>query len=200
MEPAKSSKQSSGHNPPAAKYFKRFAPICNMLKDKRGWGNDIYSVKQGYSQLLSQVDLPPKDKIWNSLWNNDSPPKVNSFCWLVAHGKLLTGENLLKRNIHGPFRCELCRNAMETSQHIFLLCPFAISVWKTTLQSLHNKIRWSSQPRESSSQIGFPFIGAPSRINRSSKTYSKPYLSTFAGNFGSPEIESSSPTFALPLL
>jgi hypothetical protein len=91
---------------------------------------------------------PPKDKIWNSLWNNDNPPKVNSFCWIVVHDKLLTGENILKRNIHGPFRCEMCRNAQETSQHIFLHCPYVISVWKASLQSLHRKIRWSSQPKE----------------------------------------------------
>jgi hypothetical protein len=65
-----------------------------------------------------------------------------------VHDKLLTGENLLKRNIHGPFRCEMCRNVQETSQHIFLHCPYVISVWKASLQSLHNKIRWSSHPKE----------------------------------------------------
>jgi hypothetical protein len=128
--------------------LKGCAPIHTTLKDQRGWGNGIYSVKQGYSQLLSQMNLPPKDKLWNFLWTNDSPPKVNSFCWIMAHGKLLTGENLLKRNIHGPFRCELCGKALETSQHIFLLFPFSITVWKTALQRLHSRIRWSAQPRE----------------------------------------------------
>jgi hypothetical protein len=111
-------------------------------------GNDIYSVKQGYLQLLSQKTLPPKGKIWNNLWTTDSPPKVNSFCWIMAHGKLLAGENILKINIHGPFRCELCGKALETSQHIFLLFPFAIVVWKTALQRLHSGVRWSDQPRE----------------------------------------------------
>jgi hypothetical protein len=79
--------------------LKGCAPIHITLKDQRGWGNGNYSVKQGYSQLLSQTTLLPKDKMWNSLWTNDSPPKVNSFCWILAHGKLLTGENLLKRNM-----------------------------------------------------------------------------------------------------
>jgi len=127
--------------------LKGCAPICTTLKDQRGWGNGKYTVKQGYSQLLTQMNLPPKEKLWKFIWTNDSPPKVNSFCWILAHGKLLTGENLLKRNIHGPFRCELYGKAMETSQHIFILCPFSIMVWKTTLQRLHSKIRWSTQPR-----------------------------------------------------
>jgi len=103
--------------------LKGCAPIHNTLKDKRGWGNGVYSINQGYSHILSQTDTPPKDKIWNSLWINDNPPKVNSFCWIVVHDKLLTGENLLKRNIHGPFRCELCRNAQKNLPTYFPSLP-----------------------------------------------------------------------------
>jgi hypothetical protein len=128
--------------------LKGCAPIHITLKYKRGWGNGNYSVKKGYSQLLSQTTLLPKDKMWNSLWTNDSPPKVNSFCWILAHGKLLTRENMLKINMYGPFRCELCGKASETSQHVFLLCPFTITMWKIALQSLHPRIRWSVQPRK----------------------------------------------------
>jgi hypothetical protein len=140
-------------------FLKGCAPIPITLRDQRGWGNGNYSVKQGYSQLLSQLNPPPKDKMWNSIWNNDSPPKVNSFCWILAHGNLLTGENLLKRNIHGPFRCELCGKAMETSQHIFLLCPFTIMVWKTTLQNLHSRIRWSGPTQRTLFRMALPISG-----------------------------------------
>jgi hypothetical protein len=66
----------------------------------------------------------------------------------MAHGKLLTGENLLKINIHGPFICEICGKALETSQHIFLLCPFSIAVWKIALQRLQLRVKWSAQPKE----------------------------------------------------
>jgi hypothetical protein len=128
--------------------LKGCAPIHINSKDKRGWGNGNYTVKQGYAQLLSQTNCLPKDKIWKAIWTNDSPPKVNSFCWILAHGKLLTGENLMKRNMFGPYRCELCGKASDTSQHLFLFCPFAIIVWKTTLQNLHERIRWPAQPKE----------------------------------------------------
>jgi hypothetical protein len=173
------------------------APICTTLKDQRGWGNGIYSVKQGYLQLLSQTTLPPKEKIWNNLWTTDSPPKVNSFCWIMAHGKLLTGENLLKINIHGPFRCELCGKASKPLNTSFCSALLLLRCGKQLSKDFTRESDGRTNP-ENSLQTGLPTIGAPSRITSSSKPYSKPFQSTFAGKSGSPEIDSSSPTFPPP--
>ena len=52
------------------------------------------------------------------------------------HNKLLTGENLEKRNIAGPHRCELCRSNPETTQHLFLECNFAKEAWRLSLLDL----------------------------------------------------------------
>jgi hypothetical protein len=128
--------------------LKGCAPINITSKDQRRWGNENYTVRQGYAQIISQMTCLPKDKIWKYIWSNYSPPKVNSFCWILAQGKLLTGENLLKRNMYGPYRCEICGKATKNSHLIFLLCPFTIMVWKTTLQNLHARIRWPVQTKE----------------------------------------------------
>ena len=53
------------------------------------------------------------------------------------HMKLLTGENLTKRGIIGPHRCPMCCNAPETTDHLFVDCPFAQEVWKISLQGLN---------------------------------------------------------------
>jgi hypothetical protein len=53
------------------------------------------------------------------------------------HKKVLTGENLMKRNIAGPHRCSLCKEAMETSNHLFVDCQFANKVWSLTLHGLN---------------------------------------------------------------
>jgi len=121
--------------------LKGCAPINTTSKDQRGWGKGNYTVSQGYAQLLSQTTYFPKDKIWKYIWANDSSPKVNSFCWILAHGKLLTGEILMKRIMYGPYRCALCGKAMETSHHIFLLCSFTLMVWETTLKNLYDRIK-----------------------------------------------------------
>ena len=128
--------------------LKGCAPINITSKDQRGWGNGNYTVTQSYVQLISQMTPLPKDKIWKYIWSNDSPPKVNSFFFILALNKLLIGENLLKRNMYGPYRCELFGKATENSHRIFLLCLFTTMVWKTSLQNLHTRIRWSVQPKK----------------------------------------------------
>ena len=50
------------------------------------------------------------------------------------HGRVLTGENLEKRGIAGPFHCPLCVEAAENISHLFLKCPSAIYVWMEVLK------------------------------------------------------------------
>lgn len=70
------------------------APQQLAVKDSIGWGSQDYSVQKGYEFQLSQVTLPPKPGIWRHVWHTDGLPKVNILCQTLAHGKILTGENL----------------------------------------------------------------------------------------------------------
>jgi hypothetical protein len=61
----------------------------------------------------------------SKIWMSDSLPKVNTFCWVMVHGKLLTRENLQKRGLQGPTRCVLCREHGEINlPHLFRLQIF----------------------------------------------------------------------------
>lgn len=53
------------------------------------------------------------------------------------HGKVLTGDNLSKRGIHGPHWCSLYYKAQETMEHVFVDCTFAQEVWDCILQGLN---------------------------------------------------------------
>jgi hypothetical protein len=57
----------------------------------------------------------------------------------MVHNKLLTAENLLKRGIQGPSRCTLCKEAVESSHHLFFECNFAAQVWELAYQNLYPK-------------------------------------------------------------
>jgi hypothetical protein len=50
----------------------------------------------------------------------DCLPKINTFCWTMIHGNILTEENIKKRGIHGPSHHELCSSNEEYIQHFFL--------------------------------------------------------------------------------
>jgi hypothetical protein len=106
-----------------------------------------YYVHKGYTTLLCQLMLPPKSRYWTNIWHLDGIPKINIFYWTLAHGKIITGENLCKRGIHSPTRCVLCCSDRESSSHLFLECEFSREVWQVALQELIHKINWSTTIR-----------------------------------------------------
>jgi hypothetical protein len=114
------------------------APLNRFTADSRSWGGKPFSVKEGYSHLLSNLPGFPTSKLWKEIWSGPSLPKVNAFCWLLAHGKILTAENLLKRGIQGPSRCPLCLEASETITHLFLECNFSLQLWSLIYLPLPN--------------------------------------------------------------
>jgi hypothetical protein len=116
--------------------LKGAAPILRDIPDSRGWGTNGYSVKEGYNMLLSSLRVLQNSTKWKNVWSQDSLPKINIFIWSLAHGKILTGENLMKRGFHGPFNCPLCQTSQDTIQHLFWDCPFSTTVWNVAFGDL----------------------------------------------------------------
>ena len=113
------------------------APLSQNQRDKRGWGecSGNYTASEGYLRFSANFNVPGNPKVWNYNWSNSTLPKIDHFIWTLLHGKILTGENLARKGIAGPFRCPLCANAEETITHLFFQCSFANSVWKGVLDS-----------------------------------------------------------------
>ncbi|CAI9300972.1 unnamed protein product [Lactuca saligna] len=64
-------------------------------------------------------------------WNNRVPKKVNILAWRVAHGRIPTRANLLKRGIGTNPMCILCEQETETEEHLFLNCIISVEVWNS---------------------------------------------------------------------
>eukprot|EP00253_Pinus_taeda_P002669 PITA_02669 len=115
-----------------------FAPVHKNEEDSWGWGQTgVYSAKQGYLQMQGKKDSAHPEGVWKQIWECFSIPKINFFFWTLFQNKILTGENLCKRNIAGPHRCVFCKKALETSAHIFLECEFAQKTWTSFLAGLN---------------------------------------------------------------
>ncbi|KAJ4782179.1 Ribonuclease H-like superfamily protein [Rhynchospora pubera] len=64
------------------------------------------------------------------LWKIKIPPSIKLFLLLLAHGRLLTQDQLLRRNIPCVQGCVMCAQAAcETAGHLFLDCTFATRLW-----------------------------------------------------------------------
>ena len=93
------------------------------------WKPDIrghFSVKSFY-KVLSASDVRMEG--WHNFWVSYVPPRVLAFCWVAKKQKILTIDNLRKRNhviING---CPLCLRDEESVHHLTIHCFFAYRVW-----------------------------------------------------------------------
>ena len=71
-------------------------------------------------------------------WYIQSIPKVDLFCWIVAHRSILTAENLRKRGLEGPSICPLCKKNEENMDHLLISCPFSREVWREAISLNHS--------------------------------------------------------------
>ncbi|KAJ4786820.1 RNA-directed DNA polymerase (reverse transcriptase)-related family protein [Rhynchospora pubera] len=67
---------------------------------------------------------------YNRLWKLKLPPSGKLFLLLLAHGRLLTQDQLQKRNMQVQPMCHLCQGVLlETAEHLFFQCPFSSQIW-----------------------------------------------------------------------
>ena len=53
------------------------------------------------------------------------------FLWIVGHEKILTWDNLQKQGMIGPSVFSFCRQANETTEHIFNSCGHVVPLWRS---------------------------------------------------------------------
>jgi hypothetical protein len=69
---------------------------------------------------------------WKSIWRTKAPSKVAFFIWLASLGKILTLDNLRRRQVIVVNRCCLCELDGESVDHL-LHCEVARALWNTIL-------------------------------------------------------------------
>ena len=63
-----------------------------------------------------------------SIWDLCVPPRIHIFLWLLANNKLMTRDNLKKRNMNKPEDCIFC-SENESIDHLFFQCIVANQLW-----------------------------------------------------------------------
>jgi hypothetical protein len=67
------------------------------------------------------------------VWHAKAEPKCKFFTWLVLHNKLLTADNMLKRNWECNPICSLCLCLHETTEDLLIECNFSEAVWNSVV-------------------------------------------------------------------
>ncbi|KAJ3705206.1 hypothetical protein LUZ61_008911 [Rhynchospora tenuis] len=104
--------------------------IFTAQPDRLSWRwtpNGVYTAASAYKFfILSGKVLSPL----NFIWKLQIPESIKFFLLLLAHGRLLTQYQLLKRNIPCVQGCILCGHPdRETGDHLFFDCAFSVQLW-----------------------------------------------------------------------
>jgi hypothetical protein len=85
-----------------------------------------FEVKMLYKALFIQnYEVFP----WKSIWHSKGPPRVACFGWTAALGKILTHDNLRKRNIVVVEWCCMCKKNGESVDHLLAMEFCLYVVW-----------------------------------------------------------------------
>ena len=78
-------------------------------------------------QSLSDRGIHPFP--WKSIWKVKCPTKVAFFTWTMVRGRILTLDNLRKRNICIFNRCWMRKNDWKPVDYLLIHCPSAFDLW-----------------------------------------------------------------------
>ena len=91
-----------------------------------GTRNGLFLVSSYYRILRGERET---SLLWRTIWFTGIPPKVSFFVWAAALNRILTIDNLVKRQWILVNRCCLCCLDAESVDHPLLHCPVASQLW-----------------------------------------------------------------------
>jgi hypothetical protein len=88
-----------------------------------------FEVKLYYQVLFNPISTVQAVFLWKGIWKVKAPLRVAFFVWTAILGKILTLDNLRKRNIIVMEWCCLCKKSGESIDHLFIYCEVASEMW-----------------------------------------------------------------------
>ena len=91
-----------------------------------------FPLKSAYMSIIQPQLTGPNPlsiKEWRGLWKLKVHARFKNLLWKIVWRMLPVGEELEKRFHIPSTACFLCKNAVETIEHIFLQCPWTSQVW-----------------------------------------------------------------------
>ena len=102
--------------------------------------DDSFLVKSVLQTNAPNARNPDIAASLKKLWKSQVPKKCKFFIWTATYNEIFTMEKIQRRLENlclNPNQCVLCKKSNETTDHIFLLCPYSRNIWNTTKNQLN---------------------------------------------------------------
>lgn len=112
-------------------FLKESKILVTQGQDQLRWGlnkEGTFNLKEA-KRIILNLDSYDLEKSWQQLWRHQGQMKIKLFMWLVHHKKILTWDNIWKRGVIGPSRCQLCEAQEEVMEHILNSCTYTTWLW-----------------------------------------------------------------------
>eukprot|EP00253_Pinus_taeda_P030057 PITA_30057 len=103
-----------------------------------------YSPKDGYKFILSKKGWGEPEWWSKHIWKLKCPTKARLFFWCLLRRKIPTWDTLQSRYMHGPRRCTLCKDEVESINHLFLNCIETKNIWGELEKLMNKKFEWGN--------------------------------------------------------
>lgn len=108
--------------------------LHNGISDSWLWTLEptgTFTVHSAYN-LIKGFPSENVDPIFKLIWGSRAPSNVCVFAWRLLLDRLPTKSNLLQRRAlpaDADLNCIFCMQETETANHLFVRCPFTLSLW-----------------------------------------------------------------------
>ncbi|KAM6567827.1 hypothetical protein CsatA_026955 [Cannabis sativa] len=94
-----------------------------------GERNGLFSIRSACRLLKSTSPRTSENRVWKLIWNSKMHPRLKFLWWQVYRDVLPTKGKLASIIKDIDDNCPLCKEATETSFHLFWSCSFAKAIW-----------------------------------------------------------------------
>ncbi|XP_056864288.1 uncharacterized protein LOC130511360 [Raphanus sativus] len=111
----------------------------NLMEDVCLWKNENGDFKPSFvtSQTWNLIRVKAPEVQWSkAVWFPESTPRFAFLTWIAIRNRLATGDRILKWNPLAVTTCWLCKEEMESRNHLFFDCSYSKEVWKATVGKL----------------------------------------------------------------
>lgn len=127
--------------------------ISHSFPNKRVWtleSSGLFSCKSFFKALIPVQNLD-LSFLAKRIWNQKIPPRVKAFLWLTVLNRINTMDVLQRTRPNMalfPQWCILCKNAIESSSHIFIHCKFTSTIWNYFFSKMGKMHVWPNDTRD----------------------------------------------------